>query len=154
MNELDKRKAKQVSAKHYVSLPVLQNTSIYFLFGPYNHLVGQASYTLLPLRLRYYGIKYTLVWHSKPSTFTPLLQSHPCHVLSSRRDNVPHAGLLFLRLSWHLYSQIALLAGRKVIIICHLLKADTKLTVEGDRWRRQHKHYTHSNMKASSNSHL
>lgn len=39
--------------------------------------------------------RHTLVWHSKPSLFTPLLQSHPCHVLSSRRGNVPHAGSPF-----------------------------------------------------------
>lgn len=42
----------------------------------------------------------------------------------------------FSRLSSNIYPQIAPLACRKLIIICHFLKAGTMLTAEGDRMKK------------------
>lgn len=67
-------------------------------------------------------------------SLTHAMSCHPEEAMFLMLVSLSYHGLhVVLRLSLHLYAQIVLLACRKFIIICHLLKADTKLTVEGDR---------------------
>lgn len=74
-----------------------------------------------------------------------LLQSQLCHFLHTISSCCfPFSTMVILwsnvssfsRLSSNIYSQIAPLACRKLIIICHFLKAGTMLTAEGDRMKK------------------
>lgn len=73
-----------------------------------------------------------------------LLQSSPCHFLHAISSCCfPFSTMVILwsnvssfsRLSSNIYSQIAPLACRKLIVICHFFKAGTMLTAEGDRMK-------------------